>query len=62
MTTTATDLRAQVVRFLEAGDHGGDYDVDGIVEAIRDQHGLVNLDSIDAEDFNAILAEHDKTA
>lgn len=62
MTITLTDVRDQVSRFLSESQHGDDFDADAIAETIRDRHGLIDIDDLEPEEFNAILAEHDTTA
>lgn len=55
---TITD---QVRTYLEAGEHGDDYDIDGIVEEIGDRHGydVASIDEIDGAEWNEILQRHD---
>jgi hypothetical protein len=56
MTFTARDLRDQIIRATDASD--GDYDVDAITEDITAKYGAVDIDTIDTDDFWAIVAEH----
>ncbi len=56
-------LRADVTRFLKAGDRAEDFDVDAIVDEIGETFGYdVELDSIGGEEFAAIVAKHDADA
>lgn len=56
MTFTSRDLRDQIVTATDASD--GEYDVDAIVEDIIEKHGAVNIDSLDTDDFWAIVGKH----
>lgn len=53
---TARDLRDQIVTATNASD--GEYDVDAITEEIIAKHGAVDVDTIDTDEFWAIVAEH----
>lgn len=54
------DLADQVATSL--GDHGDDFDVEGIVEEIVREYGRVNIDSVDSDTYWAIVTKHDTTA
>lgn len=56
MTFTSRDLRDQIVTATDASD--GEYDVDAIVEDIIEQHGAVDIDTLDTDDFWAIVGKH----
>lgn len=56
MTFTARDLRDQVVTATDASD--GTYDVESIVDDIIVKHGAVPVDSLDHDEFWAIVAKH----
>lgn len=56
MTVTRQYLASQIVTATDNSD--GEYDVDGIVQAIIDQYGYVNADSIDADAFWSLVLEH----
>jgi hypothetical protein len=56
MTFTARDLRDQIVTATDASD--GDYDVDAIVEEIVEKHGAVDIDTLDTDEFWAIVGKH----
>lgn len=56
MTFTSRDLRDQVTTATEASD--GTYDVDAIVEEIVERHGAVDVDTLEHDEFWAIVAKH----
>jgi hypothetical protein len=58
MTFTASDLRRQVETATDASD--GEYDVDAIIEAITERHGAVDIDTLDADEFWAVVGQHAK--
>lgn len=56
MTFTARDLRDQVTTATDASD--GTYDVDAIVTEIVERHGAVPVDSLEHDEFWALVARH----
>jgi hypothetical protein len=61
MAATAQDLAYQVS--LTLGDHIADFDIDGIVEEIRETYGPVgSIDDIPGDEYNALIERHDKSA
>lgn len=56
MTITTREMRDQVRTATDASD--GTYDVDAITDELRDQFGLVNIDSIPADDFWTTVLAH----
>ena len=56
MTFTARELRDQVVTATNASD--GEYDVDAITEEINQTYGAVDIDTIDSDEFWAIVGKH----
>lgn len=56
MTVTRQYLADQIVTATDNSD--GEYNVDGIVQAIIDQYGYVDADSIDADAFWSLVLEH----
>ncbi|SRR6266566_2339860 len=56
MTTTDRDIRDQVQRAVDASE--GTYDVDAIIRDIVQRYGLVDVDTIDHDEFRALVAEH----
>ncbi|GAX57353.1 hypothetical protein [Streptomyces olivochromogenes] len=56
MTFTSRDLRDQIVTATDASD--GEYDVDAIVEEIVAAHGAVDIDTLDTDEFWAIVGKH----
>ncbi|WP_060888081.1 hypothetical protein [Streptomyces caniscabiei] len=56
MTFTSRDLRDQIVTATDASD--GEYDVDAITEEIIEQHGAVDIDTLDTDEFWAIVGKH----
>lgn len=58
-TVTLTDLRNQITRSLT--DQAEGIDVDAIAEEIRDRYGIVDIDSIDSDEYWEIVRSHDAT-
>lgn len=56
MTFTASNLRDQIVRATDASD--GEYDIDAIAEEILQQHGAVDIETLDTAEFWAIVGKH----
>jgi hypothetical protein len=56
MTFTSSDLRDQIVTATDASD--GEYDVDAIVNEIVAAHGAVDIETLDSDDFWAIVGKH----
>ena len=56
MTFTSRDLRDQIVTATDASD--GEYDVDAIVEEIVEKHGAVDIETLDSDEFWAIVGKH----
>jgi hypothetical protein len=56
MTFTSRDLTDQVTRATDAAD--GEYDVPAIVEQIIETHGAVDIDTLDGDEFWAIVGSH----
>ncbi|MCX4911918.1 hypothetical protein [Streptomyces sp. NBC_00878] len=56
MTFTSGNLRDQIVTATGASD--GEYDVDGIVEEIVEKHGAVDIETLDTDEFWAIVGKH----
>lgn len=56
MTFTSSDLRDQVVTATDASD--GEYDVNAIVAEIVEKHGAVDIDTLDTDEFWAIVGKH----
>lgn len=56
MTFTSRDLHDQIVTATDASD--GKYDVDAIVEEIVEKHGAVDIDTLDTNEFWAIVGKH----
>ncbi|MYR45058.1 hypothetical protein [Streptomyces sp. SID5910] len=59
MTFTSRDLRDQIVTATDASD--GEYDVDAITEEILEKHGAVDVDTLDTDEFWAIVGKHATT-
>lgn len=60
MAATVQDLAYQVS--LTLGDHIDDFDIDAIVEEIREKYGPVgSIDDIPSEEYNALIERHDKS-
>ncbi len=53
---TSTDMRNQIQTATDASE--GAYDVDAILADLQDAYGTVDIDTIDAEDFWAIVGAH----
>lgn len=58
---TATDIHAQVATAIESGFGAETIDIDAITAEIVATHGLVDIDTIESDDFWAIVARHDST-
>ena len=58
---TSSDITRQVTTAVEAGEGANTIDIPGIVSEIIAEHGLVDIDTIDHDDFWAIVARHDST-
>lgn len=58
MTFTSSNLRDQIVTATDASD--GEYDIDAITAAIIEKHGAVDIDTIDTDEFWAIVGQHAK--
>ncbi|NEB71234.1 hypothetical protein G3I39_29830 [Streptomyces fulvissimus] len=58
--TTRAEIAHQVSTTL--GDHAADFDIDAITEEITERYGLVDIDAIDSEEYNALIERHDTTA
>lgn len=59
---TSTDIRQQVNTVIDAQAELGDtIDRAGIVRDVIDTYGLIDLDTIDHDDFWVIVARHDST-
>lgn len=58
MTFTSNDLRDQVRTATDASD--GEYDVNAIVNTIIERHGAVDVDTLDTDEFWAIVGENAK--
>lgn len=56
-TMTAQELAYAVS--VTMGDHAGDFDIDAIVEEIRDTYGPVDIDAIDSDEYWTIIKQHD---
>lgn len=56
MTFTSRDLTDQVTHATNASD--GTYDVPAIVADIIDQHGAVDIDTLDHDEFWTIVGNH----
>ncbi|MFF7837535.1 hypothetical protein ACFZC6_01675 [Streptomyces ossamyceticus] len=56
MTFTSSNLRDQIVTATDASD--GECDVDAITEEIIEQHGAVDIETLDTDEFWAIVAKH----
>jgi hypothetical protein len=56
MAITDRDIYAQVSIAIDASE--GTYDVDGITRAIVVRYGLFNIDSIDHDEFWALVGQH----
>ncbi|MCT2591162.1 hypothetical protein LHJ74_14805 [Streptomyces sp. N2-109] len=56
MTITRSDVRHQVATATDASE--GTYDVDAIVAEIIDQHGAVDIDTLDHDEFWATVGKH----
>ena len=56
MTFTSRDLRDQITTATDASD--GEYDVDAIVVEIIANYGTVNIDTLDTDEFWAIVGKH----
>jgi hypothetical protein len=63
MSITDNDVRRQVEAALgpEGTPEREGINVDGVVREIVDRFGLVDIDSIDADEFWGIVAAHDVT-
>jgi uncharacterized protein with von Willebrand factor type A (vWA) domain len=53
-------MRNQVLEALDGSE--GDFDVEGIVEEIHAEHGLVDIDELPSAYFWGVVAKHDKDA
>lgn len=60
MTFTSNDLRDQVRTATNSSD--GQYDVDAIVADIIERHGAVDVDTLDSDEFWAIVGNHELPA
>jgi hypothetical protein len=56
MIFTSRDLRDQIITATDASD--GNYDIDAIVEDIIEQHGAVDVDTLDTDDFWTTVGKH----
>jgi hypothetical protein len=56
---TDRDIRNQVETTLAGSDLADDFDMDGAVAEIISTYGLVSLDTIDSEDFWALVERYD---
>lgn len=57
MTTfTARDMRDQIIRSIEP--EQGDFDVDGILDALQARYGTCNIDDIPSDDYWATVQAH----
>lgn len=56
MTFTAAAMRDQIVTAL--GEMADEFDIDAIETEIRAIHGVVDIDSIDFDEFQTIAARH----
>lgn len=56
MTITDRDIRDQVQQATEASE--GSYDADAIVREIVQRYGLVSIDTIDHDEFWAIVGQY----
>lgn len=56
MTFTSRDLRDQIVIATDASD--GQYDVDAITEEILEEHGAVDIETLDADEFWSVVGKH----
>ncbi len=56
MTFTSRDLRDQIITATDASD--GQYNVDAITEEILEKHGAVDIDTLDTDEFWAIVGKH----
>jgi hypothetical protein len=56
MTFTSRDLHDQVTRATDASD--GEYNVDAIVEEIVQQHGAVDIETLDSGEFWTVVGKH----
>lgn len=54
--TNVTDMRDQIITGL--GEMADEFDIDAIEAEIRETYGVVDIDSIDFEEFQAIAARH----
>lgn len=57
--TGYSDLRVQIERSLT--DQAQGVDVGAVADEIRDRYGLVDIDSIDHDEYWAIVRKHDAT-
>jgi hypothetical protein len=57
MTLTDRDIRDQVQQACDAS--VGTYDVSAITRAIVDRYGLVDIDTIDDDEFWSLVMAHD---
>jgi hypothetical protein len=56
MTFTDRDLRNQINTATNASD--GTYDVDAILADIIERHGVVDIDTLDSDEFWSIVGAH----
>jgi hypothetical protein len=58
MTITSRDVTDQVTIATDASD--GEYDVSAIVAEIIEKHGAVDIETLDGDEFWAIVGKHCK--
>ncbi|PWG13877.1 hypothetical protein DF268_08370 [Streptomyces sp. V2] len=56
MTFTSRDLRDQIITATDASD--GEYNIDAILDEIIEEHGAVDIDTLDTGEFWAIVGKH----
>lgn len=63
MTTTDVDIAAQVRTAVAANgaDQAEGIDIQAVTGEIMETYGLVDIDTIDDDEFWAIVAKHDTT-
>ena len=54
---TYNDIAVQVIESLT--DHVDDFNIDGIVRDIIDQYGLVDIGTIDEDEYWGLVEKHD---
>jgi len=59
MTITDRDVRGQVAAALTTGGEG--VDIDAVTRDIVSTYGLVDIDSIESEEFWELVRRHDAT-